>query len=254
MVFIVIVLCLLSERFLLHRGAVNRFDWFLSYAHTIITNTKIPTTGVRLAVIVLPFLLICWFLLLIFNYFLFGLVAFILNIAILIYCIGPENPFYTAEKPIILLNEDPNIDSNDQGLGQYLTQVNEQLFAVLFWYIAFGPVGALAYRLMSLARHLEIVNPIASRLFNCMDWLPVRITALLYLFVGNFQMGFRYFSTQVYSTPAHNQTLLSHCALQALGTTKARKQMTILDAERMVEHATIVLLVFMAMSTLLAWY
>ena len=172
----------------------------------------------------------------------FDISGILLNIAIFYYCIGPVNPFYPVhEKPV-----DKMVDDD---ISNYLVQANGELFAVLFWYLVLGPVGILAYRLISLSQGLTAVAGQASALLNWFDWLPVRMTALLYLLAGNFQPGYQHYSKMFFATPRKNNTLLRSCGLAALD----REQKTMLHAENLVEHATIVFLVLLAFCTIVSW-
>jgi AmpE protein len=141
---------------------------------------------------------------------------------------------------------------NREEIAEYLEKVNGQLFAVLLWYIALGPLAAIIYRLISQSRHQPALNSLASRLTNVFDWFPARMTVLLYLLVGNFQAGLRDFSKLFFKPPANNQILLRVCSLQALDSSGVESA-KILRAENLVEHAVILLLVLLAFFTLVAW-
>ncbi len=73
-----------------------------------------------------------------------------------------------------------------------LVEVHGRLFAVLFWFVLLGPIGAVLYRLASLLNeHAErqLKGEIAetTRVFlGVLDWIPARITVLGYALTGNF--------------------------------------------------------------------
>ncbi|HFD2405363.1 TPA: hypothetical protein ACF2TB_002727, partial [Legionella pneumophila] len=92
----------------------------------------------------------------------------------------------------------------------------------------------------------------ASQIANILEWIPARITALLFLLVGNFQRGFHLFVQHVLTSPDSNDKILSECGLQAVRINDA-EEVPMAVAENLVEHATIVLLVFIALFTLVAW-
>ena len=249
MKLLVIVLCLLSERFLVHATSHHRFNWFALYANAMEQRfSQLPILSspwIMLAFAILPLFLVAVFALFFLSTWVFGFIGLLLNIIIFYYCIGPENPFYpkresTAEK----ISEDD--------IGTYLARMNGQLFAILFWYIVTGPLMVLLYRLISLCKNQQTVSQQAIWVTNLLDWLPARMTALLYLMVGNFQAGLRYFSSLFFKMPENNQILLSACGLQALD--RRGDEVTALpQAERLVEHAIIALLVLLACFTLFAW-
>lgn len=186
-----------------------------------------------------------FFVLHLFSNWVFGFVGLLLNILIFYYCIGLGNPFYPVRESTA------EHASNDE-IGTYLVQSNGQLFAVLFWYIVLGPLAVLAYRLIALSQGQAAVGQQATWVTNLLDWLPARMTALLYMLVGNFQAGLRHFSKLVFSVPAKNPTLISECGLQALGC-GVSEPVRMPQAESLVEHAVIALLVLLAFFTLVAW-
>lgn len=245
MKLLVIVLCLLSERFLVHVSSHNRFHWFSIYSKTMDKRLAkvalFSSPWVMLLLALLPMLLGFFIVFYLFSNWLFGFIGLLLNIVVFYVCMGPGNPFYplrTSEKPV-----------SETEIGNYLAQINGQLFAVIFWYIVLGPLAILAYRLISLSQNQDPVKLQALQITDILDWLPARMTVMLYLLVGNFQAGWRHFSKIFISPPENNHILLSECGLQALGT----ESPSMPRAESLVEHALIALLVLLACFTLVAW-
>ena len=80
-------------------------------------------------------------------------------------------------------------------------QANNRLFAVIFWFVLFGPLGAWAYRVTDLIRrravfelerqpetspsHGDIVAA-ATALHAVTAWVPARLTAVGFALAGNF--------------------------------------------------------------------
>jgi len=74
-----------------------------------------------------------------------------------------------------------------------LEMANERLMAVLFWFVILGPMGAIIYRItVELEQRTrgeensDGLNEAATRLRAIMNWLPARITALIYAIAGSF--------------------------------------------------------------------
>ena len=249
MKLLVIVLCLLSERFLVHASSHHRFRWFSMYGTAMEQRlskiTFLSSPWIMLVLALLPMLLAVFIALYISTNWLFGFIGLVLNVIIFYCCLGPVNPFY----PVRVSTAD---HANNEEIGTYLAQVNGQLFSVIFWYIVLGPLAALAYRLTSLCQSQQAISLQASRLTGLLDWVPARITTLLYLIVGNFQAGLRHFTNFFFSQPESNQNLLTTCGLQALGC-GGGEPANMPYAERLVEHAVIALLVLLACFTLVAW-
>lgn len=81
-------------------------------------------------------------------------------------------------------------------------QANNRLFAVVFWFVLFGPLGAWTYRVTDLirrravfraARHPDDRSPAsvmvsaAEDLHGWLAWIPARLTAAGYAMAGNFE-------------------------------------------------------------------
>lgn len=89
-------------------------------------------------------------------------------------------------------------------------QAHERVFAVLIWFFVLGPVGAVAYRMVSAAPRLlfesgdcpRAVEP-AVRLHAIAAWVPARITQLLYALAGSTDDAFSE-RRRVVQTPAES--------------------------------------------------
>lgn len=245
MKLLVIVLCLLSERFLIHKISYKRFSWFSQYYQSIqqlLDEKRISNPTLRLLLTVLPiFLLVTFIYWLLHNCF-WGVLGFLINLAVFYYCLGPHNVFY----PIT------NNDSSEELVAGYLVKANEQLFSVIIWYLIAGPIAALLYRLISLCRDYAPIGQQATQITNVLEWLPARVTVLLYLLVGNFQAGVRQYVGFIFTKPELNNQMIQECGLLALDRIDTETVVTLPIAERIVEHATIVLLVFIALFIMVA--
>lgn len=78
-------------------------------------------------------------------------------------------------------------------------QANNRLFAVVFWFVLLGPVGAWAYRVTDLIRRRAVFNAMradgtnneltvaaAEKLHGWVAWIPARLTAIGYAMAGSF--------------------------------------------------------------------
>ena len=249
MKLLVIVLCLLSERYLVHAVSYNRFYWFNGFFDNIIKRTNFSSSAINsyllLALIVIPILLLTWLILAIFEHLLFGFIGLLINLIIFYYCLGPENPFYPV-------NTSTDELSNEIVAGNYFAKINNQLFAVILWFIILGPLGVLFYRLLSLCREQEATRSAAKQLVGFLDWVSARITVLLYLLVGNFQQGFNFYSQMFFTSPKNNMILLSTGGLLA-ARSRAEEPVALPHAQNLVDHALVLLMVALAFFTLVAW-
>lgn len=125
------------------------------------------------------------------------------------YCraVESDNAEAIANTSKALLEQDPPPDPMERIRRleeSVFSQANNRLFAVVFWFVAFGPfgpLGAWSYRVTDLIRRRAIFN--ASRdggssesllaaaitLHGWLIWVPARITAVGYALVGSFEGG-----------------------------------------------------------------
>ena len=78
-------------------------------------------------------------------------------------------------------------------------QANNRLFAVVFWFVLLGPVGAWGYRVTDLVRRRAVFNAMrdeipagaslveaSETLHGWLAWIPARLTAIGYAMAGSF--------------------------------------------------------------------
>ncbi|MEL7023896.1 MAG: regulatory signaling modulator protein AmpE [Pseudomonadota bacterium] len=88
--------------------------------------------------------------------------------------------------------------------GAVFVQANNRIFSVVFWFVLLGPVGAWLFRVSDLARRRALfqaarndddaeVAPDCERraddVHALLAWVPARMTALGYMFAGNYDEG-----------------------------------------------------------------
>ena len=141
--------------------------------------------------------------------------AFLWNILILYLCIGFRNYnhyFLTIQMALLsgeqerarkLLAEwcgcdTSSMDSTDitrMAIEKALISVQKDVFGIIFWFaLPFGPAGALFYRVSSFLynswneqKDNDGFGVFAKRVFYWIDWIPVRLTAMSFAVVGNFE-------------------------------------------------------------------
>ena len=115
---------------------------------------------------------------------------------------GDEEAIMHAAKALVERHvaEDP-MERIRQVEAAVCVQANNRLFAVVFWFVLLGPLGAWAYRVTDLIRRRAVFNdnrddaitedglPIvnaATTLHALLAWIPARLTALGYALAGSF--------------------------------------------------------------------
>jgi AmpE protein len=107
-----------------------------------------------------------------------------------------------------------------------LYEAFERWFAVVFWFLLLGPVGALGYRLSYLCGRNENLSPedrlLALRFVHYLDWVPVRLLVLSFALTGNFVDGFNRLWQKIYDNQPASE-LLDCCALSAISASQEQQ-------------------------------
>lgn len=121
---------------------------------------------------------------------------------------------------------------------------HERWFAVLFWFIVLGPLGALWYRLAALLRERcinvapgEPFRDAAMMMHHILGWIPARLTLLTYALAGSFADTFEALRNEACNWRsdwmAGNEQLLIHGGLGAL---QLEQELRTDDVEVSVRH------------------
>ena len=215
MSLLVIVICLIAERFLLDYQHLRQGRWLETYTGWL--NTLHAPEWARrglfgLISLLLPPVFLVALLQQLLSASLFGLPGLLFAAAVLLFCLGPSdldtqvNDYIKAAESEDdqrlrqvareLLEDEP--PTSEPALSQsvaeaVLYQANHRVFGVLFWFLLLGPMGALLYRNATQLPRIEQANKDmdfflnAKQLLLILDWLPARITAICYAIAGSFE-------------------------------------------------------------------
>ena len=98
----------------------------------------------------------------------------------------------------------------------------ERMFTVLFWFVAFGPVGALVYRISSLLLEADetcaddSTQALASHWLWVLEWPVVRVLSLSFALTGNFVSGMQSVKDYLIDTELSSRGVLHHSIYGAL--------------------------------------
>ena len=113
-------------------------------------------------------------------------------------------------------------------------QANNRLFAVIFWFVLLGPIGAWSYRVTDLIRRqavfsasrddrhetADMVLEAAGQIHGWLAWIPARLTAIGYAMAGSFEGALSAWRTPegqtVNSQSEHSEALLARVGIGAL--------------------------------------
>lgn len=91
----------------------------------------------------------------------------------------------------------------------------ERFFAVVFWFVLLGPVGAFSYRLLQLYAAAQ-PTPICLRVLSLVEWLPARLLGASFAITGNFVGSINKLRDPNLNREPRAGRLLAACALGAL--------------------------------------
>ncbi|MBA1443330.1 MAG: regulatory signaling modulator protein AmpE [Chromatiales bacterium] len=215
MSLIIILICLIAERFLLNKQALRQPVWFNDYSDWY-HRQELPVwmrNGFGGVIsLLLPPLLAVALLQQLFDDTLAGLPGALFACAVLLYSLGPDDLDQQISRFIDardkgdeqhargvardLLNDEPppHDPAYSQAVAEsILIQANNRIFAVIFWFLVLGPIGALLYRLASRLPLTRTAGEdldfhlISRQLVSILDWIPARITAFSYAIAGSFE-------------------------------------------------------------------
>jgi membrane protein required for beta-lactamase induction len=281
MKLIVILLCLWLDHYM-HVGAKGRqqsfFNAYESFMKKTLGSFKVWDGPMSMLVIALPIVLLVGILQLI-GMFRSDMVELLLGVAVLLFCLGASPLQYKIES---YLNPKEGKSAEDEAeLKAYLKdaaisstsgfhrtvthlmfwQAHERTFAIVFWFLILGPIGAVIYRLISWfqdnALHGEALYDNQAEdlvlTHKYAAWIPARLVALSYSLVGNFMGSFDTW-LKMAANPKVSQEIVVACGDASLGisatpanaSSKAENE----SALKLVQRALLVWVLIIAVATL----
>lgn len=287
MKLIIILIALAAERFAHLGGFVNRFNWFENYLaliRKILVKTGIYKGVPAVILALLPLLIVVGVVYCTLAWIFFGLLGFLIGLLTLLYCIGPRD-LYTDLEAYFSVQGQENKEAIQQALDNVgvhtsdenaiprevtkavFHQYNTRIFAVIFWFVILGPLGAVLYRAAAeISKTAERENSPEHELLkgsrlvlDVLDWIPVRLVGLGYALMGDFLHGFSYWVKNVISKLHNNKKFMEQSGLIALRLNKKDKDAHKVGVEEnkealaLIDRASILYLVVMALFILGAW-
>lgn len=112
------------------------------------------------------------------------------------------------------------------GIEHTLALSHKHLFGVIVWFVLLGPAGAVFYRLAQVVGQkwggldeyeFGQFGQFAAQVFEWVDWLPLRLTALSFAIVGNFEDAVYCWRTQAEGWAQHGMGIVLASGAGALG-------------------------------------
>lgn len=238
MTLIVISLALVLERLIGGAHSLHNYTWF--YRWIALLEQRLPQQAVvNYVLVLLPILLLIFVIDQALVGVWWGLARFVLEVLVLSACLGPrlldqdvddyiaarENNESEALAEAVAhitgkaVPEKLSAEVREVTEGIFY-QANMRWFAVIFWFLLLGPVGAALYRLTILLRQDDYAaGQVARRIYGILGWLPARISALYFGLMGSMDEALYAFKSVHKNHPnwaEGNRLILAHTGCAAI--------------------------------------
>lgn len=279
MALISIIIGLLFDRAFRHLHDLRDLSWFEYYTNAV--TRYIHTNGVVqiIAVLSIPILTITVIQYLLsgfmlgFPYLLFGVLVFAYSLGPA--CLGSDIEYYLDARR--LGDEDEALhyagalteraasiapDQQTSDVTRAILHVaNERIFAVIFWFVIFGPAGALLYRLTTQLSKQDGLNDslaaVAILFQAILTWVPARMLALGYALTGHFDGALQAYRNRPYESDLalDNYDVLVNTGMGALRDQEATDEISsIISAKDLVMRSILIWIAVLALLTLGGWF
>jgi len=213
MIMISIVICLALEFFTNGLETYRSWRWLDTWLMKMksLLHARIRWDGPWgvLAVLILP-LLLCVLLSLILDNVLLGIFELLFGILVLIYSLRYQPQDRLIDEVIDALEAGELIRANERAekiIGHLpnaekdlvkqvsdaiFVNINDRMFAVMFWFALLGPAGAIMYRMVWLYSRQDRPDEPGfmqsmRKLRDILDWIPVRLLIVGFAITGSFE-------------------------------------------------------------------
>lgn len=260
MTFIITLIAWILERFF-HWHHLKRWEWFTHYEKWLSVHIKTWQPYLRLLINVLPPLMVVGFINVLLSSFLYGIFKFIFGVFVLLYCLGPENLWVEVYQKIEQNHkgEKKAVDHveyfHEKFVRSIFIKANDRIFAVMFWFVLLGPIGAVLYRLIDIfsVREEYGLMPIAVQSKQVLDWIPIRIFTFFFALGGHFTDVIGIWKKHFTQGLEMNEFLLTECGMAALDRESPNQDISSLgkDALGLLDRAFVMGLVVLAICVLI---
>lgn len=237
MTFLIILIALVIERFF-DWSHLRHWGWFSAWLQTVNQRLATASPYLTLAVTIVPLLIGVYVLQSLLKHPLYGLLEFLLQLALFLYCLGPQNlwadtlacvsSFHHDEVPVVSerLQVSFGVTSTvtkESLLSPIFIAAHRRIFACVFWFVIAGPVGVILYRAVTTAvtslTQSETPSTLsaAKTIEALLDFIPVRILAFLFALAGQFVNVIACWKSLALFKLNMNEALLAQTGHAALG-------------------------------------
>jgi len=213
MTLISLLIALFLERFSSAFEDWRKYDLFANYARKLSAfagRYGDADNYLGLALILLPPLILVSLLQGVLSSILLGLLGMVFAIVVLLMALGQnleddvdayteacatgEEGKIRSAAAAMVKGEEPAAERDllQMVVGSIFVEANNRYFAVIFWFLLLGPVGAAMYRLSSELKRRDDIGGeglvgVAAYWLALLDWAPARLAAVAYALTGSFE-------------------------------------------------------------------
>ena len=279
MALISIIIGLLFDRAFRHLHDLRDLSWFEYYTNAVIRFVRANGVVQIIAVLVLPVCIIAVIQYLLSD-FLMELPYLLFSVLVFAYCLGPaclssDVEFYLDARRLGdedealhyagVLTERAASTAPDQQTSDVTRAIlfvaNERIFAVIFWFVIFGPAGSLLYRLTTnLSKQdssSDSLVAVAVLFQAVLTWLPARMLAMGYALTGHFDGALQAYRNRPYESDLalENYDVLVNTGLGALRDQEETDEISsIISARNLVMRSILIWIAVLALLTLGGWF
>lgn len=258
----------------------RNFDWYDSYSRWLLKTLPGLTNQQKSSIVILlfPVMLVIGLLQGWLDDKLLGLTQLLFGLVIFAYSLGPYdlnrqiNRYLEAreagdedtayEEAVLIMQKEAPTDSDQQTvevMRAVLHEANDRFFAVIFWFVVLGPMGALLYRLTSHTMRNSAsatLSAAARQLLAILAWAPAHLVAVGYALTGNYEGAKQQFISKnkqddLYECNYHTLITAGQGALKDCQ--PGEETACIRSARALVLRTLVVWLAIIAMMTLMGW-
>jgi AmpE protein len=241
MTFIVTLVALLVERFF-DWSHLRRWQWYYRWQHLVMQRLPGKSALLVLVVCILPLMIVAGLIDYLLHGLLFGVFEFIFQLAVLLFCLGPQNLWADSFASINALAQGDTtlaVEKFKNAFGvaesgsiqaahwqlikNIFVAANNRVFGVVFWFVVLGPAGAIMYRAVTMSALLKQEVPNTEfmqhtrSLQAAIDWIPVRVLTGIFALGGHFAKVLSSWNKKQMLELKSNEILLTECGISALG-------------------------------------
>lgn len=235
MSFFVVLACFAIQWFLGVTGAQYEWSWAGKYTQWMSKHFQSLEKGhgiFTLIIMILPIIIVASLVFTI-AYHLLGHIGYLILSLLLLW-------YYTD---IIFLKQ----ANTAATAAELLLKAYQKIFAPLFWYFVFGPIGLVLYVAVVTLRSQMNEQHYFMLAQSVLDWVPIRLVGLTFALAGNFGVVFKVWMQELFRPLSDNNqnqvVLFGEAAISADS-----------DATSLLHRTVFIWLVIMLLITLGSWF